>query len=95
MSGRFSLSPSTAIIITEGDALLLDAWRAVANAKLTEYRRQCWRLALAVAQGRIEKPVAVDRLWEIGIAHALVRALGEDRIAAIIAEPFAAVEKAA
>jgi hypothetical protein len=32
---------------------------------------------------------AVDRLYEIATAHALVRALGEDRIEAIIAEAFA------
>jgi hypothetical protein len=34
----------------------------------------------------------VDRLREIAIAHALVRALGEDRIQAIIAEAFAGTE---
>jgi hypothetical protein len=71
------------------DRELLEAWRAVANAKLTEYRRQCWRLAMLVRQGVVEKTAAVDRLWEIATAHALVRALGEDRIEAIIAEAFA------
>jgi hypothetical protein len=71
------------------DRELLEAWRAVANAKLTEYRRQCWRLALLARQGTINKTAAVDRLYEIAIAHALVRALGEDRIEAIIAEAFA------
>ena len=30
------------------DRELVEAWRAVANAKLAEYRRQCWRLALLV-----------------------------------------------
>lgn len=68
---------------------LLEAWRAVANAKLTEFRRQCWRLAILVRRGVIDKTAAVDRLWEIARAHALVRALGEDRIQAIIAEAFA------
>jgi hypothetical protein len=34
---------------------LLEAWRAVANAKLTEFRRQCWRLAMLVRQGIIDK----------------------------------------
>jgi hypothetical protein len=71
------------------DGELIEAWRAVANAKLTEFRRQCWRLALLVQRGTIDKDAAVDRLHEIAIAHALVRALGEDRIAAIIAEAFA------
>jgi hypothetical protein len=67
---------------------LLEAWRAVANAKLREYRRQCWRLAGLVRQGRLDKQAAVDRLREIAIAHALVRALGEDRVELIISEAF-------
>jgi hypothetical protein len=71
------------------DRELREAWRAVANAKLAEFRRQCWRLALLVRQGIIEKAAAVDRLWEIATAHALVRALGEDRIQAILDEAFA------
>jgi hypothetical protein len=31
---------------------------------------------------------AVDGLWEIATAHALVRSLGEDRVQAILAEAF-------
>jgi hypothetical protein len=38
---------------------------------------------------RIDKAAAVDRLWEIAIAHALVRAFGEDRVQSIIGEAFA------
>jgi hypothetical protein len=68
---------------------LREAWRAVANAKLVEYRRQCWRLSIFVRQGTLAKPDAVDRLYEIAIAHALMRALGDDRIEAIVAEAFA------
>ena len=68
---------------------LLEAWRAVANAKLVEYRRQAWRLSILVKQGVIDKGATVDRLWEIATAHALVRSLGEDRVQAIIAEAFA------
>jgi hypothetical protein len=71
------------------DDELLEAWKAVANAKLVEYRRQAWRLAGLVRQGAIEKTKAVDRLWEIAIAHALVRSLGEERVQAIVAEAFA------
>jgi hypothetical protein len=71
------------------DRELIEAWRSVANAKLIEFRRQCWRLALLVQQGLVDKTAAVDRLWEIAIAHALVRALGEDRVEAILAEAFA------
>ena len=75
--------------MTSQDRELLEAWRAVANAKLTEYRRQCWRLAILARQGTIDKTAAVDRLYEIATAHALVRALGEDRIEAILVEAFA------
>jgi len=31
--------------MTRADAELLEAWRAVANAKLNELRRPCWRLS--------------------------------------------------
>ena len=70
---------------------LLEAWRAVANAKLVEFKRQCWRLAGLVRKGAVQKVDAVDRLWEIATAHALVRALGEDRVHVIISEPFMAL----
>jgi hypothetical protein len=68
---------------------LREAWCAVANAKLVEYRRQCWRLAIFVRRGTVDKVAAVDRLHEIAIAHELVRSLGTDRIEAIIGEAFA------
>jgi hypothetical protein len=44
---------------------------------------------MLVRRGTVDKQAAVDRLWEIAIAHALVRALGEDRIQAILDESFA------
>jgi hypothetical protein len=75
--------------MTDQDRELLSAWRSVSNAKLVEYRRQCWRLAALVRQGVLERTAAVDRLQEIAIAHALVRSLGEDRVEAILAEAFA------
>jgi hypothetical protein len=75
--------------MTTQDRELIKAWRAVANAQLAESRRQCWRLAMLVRQGAVDKMAAVDRLYEIAVAHALVRALGEDRVEAIIAEAFA------
>jgi hypothetical protein len=78
--------------VSSQDYELIEAWRAVANAKLAEYRRQCWRLALLSRQGAIDKTAAADRLWEIAIAHALVRALGEDRIQAILDEAFAGAD---
>ena len=55
------------------DRELNEAWRAVANAKLTEFRRQCTRLAMLARRGMIDKMTAVDHLWTIAIAHALVR----------------------
>jgi pantothenate kinase-related protein Tda10 len=76
------IAPSTA------EVALREAWRAVANAKLAEYRPQCWRLAILVRQGAVDKAAAIDRLWEIAVCHALVRTLGEDRIEAILAEAF-------
>ena len=75
--------------MTNQDRELIEAWRAVANAKLIEFRRQCWRLAMLVRQGHVGKDTAVDRLYEIAIAHALVRSLGEGRVQAIIGEAFA------
>jgi hypothetical protein len=75
--------------MTMQDRELIEAWRAVANAKLIEFRRQCWRLAMLVRQGFVDKTAAVDRLYEIATAHALIRSLGDDRVQAIIAEAFA------
>jgi pantothenate kinase-related protein Tda10 len=72
------------------DAELIEAWRAVANAKLAEYRKQCWRLAGLVRQGAVPSQAAVDRLWEIATAHALVRSMGEDRVQAIISDALGA-----
>ena len=79
--------------MTNQDRELIGAWRAVANSKLVEFRNQCWRLAILVRQEVIDRTAAIDRLYEIAIAHALVRALGEDRVEAIIAEAFAGVER--
>jgi hypothetical protein len=47
---------------------------------------------LLVRQGTIDKTAAVDRLYEIAIAHALVRALGADRVQAILDEAFASAD---
>jgi hypothetical protein len=69
-----------------------DAWRAVANAKLNEYRRQCWRLAGLVRAGTVVKQAAINDLMTIATAHALARSLGEDRIEAILVEAFAGTE---
>jgi hypothetical protein len=73
---------------------LIEAWRGVANAKLKEFRRQAWRLAVLTREGLVPKAAAVDWLWEIAIAHALVRSLGEERVQLIISEPFIAAEAA-
>jgi hypothetical protein len=68
------------------------AWAAVANAKLIEYRKQCWRVAGLVRQGVISKGHAVDTMYDVAVAHALVRALGHDRVQAILAEAFCDAE---
>jgi hypothetical protein len=75
--------------MTEANRELTEAWRAVANAKLAEYRRQCWRLAGLVRNGTVNKQAAIDRLWTIAIAHALIRSLSEERVHSIISEAFA------
>jgi hypothetical protein len=65
---------------------------AVANSKLGEFRRLSWRLALLARQGLVNKDAAVDLLYEIATGHALMRALGEDRVEAILAEAFAGAD---
>jgi hypothetical protein len=37
---------------------LVESWRAVANAKLREYRRQSWRLAFLAKQGSVNRAAA-------------------------------------
>jgi hypothetical protein len=68
------------------------AWRAVTNAKLVQFRRQCCRLDGRVRQGAVSKADAVGKLREVSLACALVRALGEDRIESFIVEAFARAE---
>jgi hypothetical protein len=74
--------------LTNQDHELVAAWRSVSNAKLVEYRRQAWRLALLVRQGTIDRTAAIDRLYEI----AIVPALGADRVQAILDEAFASAD---
>jgi hypothetical protein len=66
-----------------------EARRNVANAKLNAYRAECWRLANLARRGVVNKLDAVDLLRELALGHALVRALGEDRISGILDEAFA------
>ena len=84
------LAQGTRVVTQEQE--FLETRRACANAKLVEFRKQCWRLAILSRQSVVEKIAAVDLLREIAIAHALVRALGEDRIEAILAEAFAGAD---
>ena len=48
--------------------------------------------AMLAALNAVCKRAAVDQLYEIAIAHALVRSLGEDQIGAILDEAFAGAE---
>jgi hypothetical protein len=72
------------------DPELLGAWRAVANAKLNEFRRQCWRLAHLVQAGGITIAAAVDVLAEADIANALSATFGVDLMHDIMFSAFAA-----
>jgi hypothetical protein len=83
------VKPDDALASARQDQEFLEARRRVANSKLTEFRKQCWRLALLSRQAIVDRTAAVDLLYEIAIGHALIRALGEDRIEAILAEAFA------
>jgi len=65
---------------------------AVASAKMREFRRQCWRLAWLVRSSVLDRVEAADCLYEIAVGHALIRAHGDDRIQAILAEAFAAAD---
>jgi hypothetical protein len=62
--------------------------RAIANAKLAEYRKQAWRLAILARRGVVEKQSAVDLLREVAIAHAIVRAHGEAYVQAVLDQAF-------
>jgi DNA repair protein RadD len=50
----------TKLVAAAADRELIEAWRAVANAKLKEFRRQAWRLALLTRKGVVPKAAAVD-----------------------------------
>ena len=65
-------------------------WRSVSNAKLVEYRRQAWRLALLVRKARSTRRLRLIASTRFAIAHAIVRALGADRVQAILDEAFGA-----
>ena len=71
---------------------LTESWRAVANAKLGEYRRQCWRVAGLIRSGAVDKQTAIDGLWNIAVAHALIRSLGEDHVQAILSEALGSAD---
>jgi len=73
LAERALLLAGSAASMTEAEMELLESWRAVAGAKLAEYLKQCWRLAALVRSGIVTKAEAVDQLWMIGIAHALLR----------------------
>jgi hypothetical protein len=93
MTNRSNLSRSSPArqppVRSQASREFIISWSAVANAKLVEYRRQCWRLSGLVRRGTVIKAEAIDKLWEIAVAHALVRSLGDERIEAIITEAFA------
>jgi hypothetical protein len=62
--------------------------RAMAGAKLAEYRKQCWRLADLSRRGIVQKGNAVDLLREVAIAYAIVPANGEAYVQAVLDQAF-------
>jgi hypothetical protein len=74
--------------MTKPNDPLTAARRAVANARLEEFRRQAWKLAHSVQRGLVDKGRAVDGLFDIAQAHALVAAHGEERVESIVIEAF-------
>jgi hypothetical protein len=74
--------------MTPPDQEIMAAWRAVANAKLIEFKAQCCRLAVLVRRGVLKKQDAIDGLWRMAVGHALTRSLGIDYIQAILDQCF-------
>jgi hypothetical protein len=68
---------------------LIMAKRAIALAKLTEFQRQCDRLAHLVADGAIGRANAADDLFEVAQANDLVEIHGVDCIQRSLAAAFA------
>jgi hypothetical protein len=69
--------------MTGQDIEFRETRRAVATAKLGEFRKQCWRLALLARRGAVDKV-----LREVAIAHAIVRAHGEAYVQAVLDQAF-------
>jgi hypothetical protein len=64
---------------------LFAAKRAVALAKVIEFRHQCERLARLAAEGVLDHVEAADGLYDIAVANRLVYIHGDDFIAEMLA----------
>jgi hypothetical protein len=67
---------------------IIVAKRAIALAKLIEFRRQCGRLAHLAAEGIVDRVDATDSLYDAAVAHDLIGIHGEDFIAGVLATAF-------
>jgi hypothetical protein len=64
---------------------LVAAKRAIALAKVTEFRRHCERLAHLAADGVVDRVEAADVLYDAAVANGLVDIHGDDFIARMLA----------
>ncbi|MCS3896257.1 hypothetical protein M2171_005390 [Bradyrhizobium japonicum USDA 38] len=67
---------------------LIAAKRSIALGKLTEFQRQCERLAKLVVEGGISRADAADGLFEAAEANDLIEMHGVDYIQGTLATAF-------
>jgi len=70
-------------------ALSQDVKRAIANAKLAEFKRQAFRVGDIVLKGLLGRAIAADMLFDSAVSNGLVSEHGEDIIQALVAKGFA------
>lgn len=73
---------------------LAAAKRAIALGKVTEFQRQCERLAHLVADGLIGRADAADGLFDAAIGNNLVNTHGVDYIQNCLAKTFGPIASA-
>ena len=81
------VTPSTDVILSSG--LSKDVKRAIAIAKLAEFKRQAFRVGDIVLRGLLSPAIAADMLYDSAVSNGLVSEHGEDIIQALIAKGFA------
>jgi hypothetical protein len=74
--------------VTRSRKELIAAKRAIAVAKVTEFRRQCERLAHLATEGAVDRVEAADGLYDAAVANGLVDIHGDDFIGGVLAAAF-------